>query len=194
MNGMMYGNTQYPMYNAGMPYGTMTPQYFPQTQVPQAQMQAQQPQPMGSMPVVSNIRFISDVNEVTRSILPNGTAMMFINPQTRRFYIKAVDRDGMVANVETYEFRPVSTDEPSTNPEYVTKTDFEQFKQQLTSMIGAHNESVPASQPNANVTAAGNNAVSAPAAAANAAVPAVNVPSATTATPAVGPDGWPAGA
>lgn len=191
MTGMMYNNMPYPMYNTGMPYNPTVPQYLQQTQVPQAQMQAQQPQPMGSMPVVSNIRFISDVSEVNRSILPNGTAMMFINPQARRFYIKAVDRDGMVANVETYEFRPVSADEPSANPEYITKADFEQFKQQLTSMIGAHNEPVPATQSNANVTAAGNNAVSAPAAPTNAAVPAANVPAANS---AIGPDGWPAGA
>ena len=68
--------------------------------------------------------------------MPANSSVILMDSNTSRFYLKQTDASGM-ATIKTYDFKEIEADKPT---EYVTKSEFEQFKAKLKGQ-GNRNES-----------------------------------------------------
>ena len=84
--------------------------------------QLQLPQPS------QNIQYVNGKASADAYQMPPNSSVLLMDSTCSRFYIKKTDASGM-ATVHTYSFEEV-TDEPS-NPDYVTRDEFETFKAEL---------------------------------------------------------------
>ena len=95
-------------------------QFLPQIQVPQ-------PQPQG-------IQYVNDIKSAEAYQMPPNSSAILMDSNLSRFYMKQTDASG-VATIKSYDFKETEQEKPT---EYVTKAEFEKFKQ---SMKGGRNES-----------------------------------------------------
>ena len=99
------------------PYQT---QFMPQLQMAPAQAQS--------------IQYVKDRQSVDAFQMAANSSVILMDQNLPRFYIKQTDASG-VATVKSYDFKETEAEKPV---EYVTKSEFEKFKQ---SMKGGRNES-----------------------------------------------------
>ena len=110
------------------PYQT---QFSPQfSQLPNLQLQAA-PQ----MQIPQNIQYVNGKESAETYQMPANSSVILMDSNTSRFYLKQTDASG-TATIKTYDFKESEEDKPV---EYVTKTEFEAFKNK---MKGAKHESV----------------------------------------------------
>ena len=112
------------MYQIYPPY--QSPTYAQIPQIPQAA----QPQPQGFQ-----IPYVNDKKSAEAYQMPVNSSVILMDATMPRFYLKQTDASGTVT-IKAYDFKEVE-EKPI---EYVTKAEFESFKQK---MKGANkNESV----------------------------------------------------
>ena len=102
-----------------MYYNPYQTQFMPQIQMPQ------QPQ---------NIQYVKDKQSAEAFQMPPSSSVILMDSNQARFYMKQTDASG-VATIKSYDFKETEAEKPV---EYVTKSEFEKFKQ---SMKGGRNES-----------------------------------------------------
>ena len=96
------------------------PQFMPQIQVPQPQPQS--------------IQYVNDIKSAEAFQMPPNSSAILMDANLSRFYMKQTDASG-VATIKSYDFKEAEAEKA---PEYVTKAEFEKFKQ---TMKGARHES-----------------------------------------------------
>ena len=99
------------------PYQT---QFMPQIQMPQQPSQS--------------IQYVNDKKSAEAYQMPPNSSAILMDSNLPRFYMKQTDASG-VATIKSYDFKETEAEKPT---EYVTKAEFEKFKQ---SMKGARHES-----------------------------------------------------
>lgn len=120
---------QYPMTN---PYQLQMPQLqMPQLQVPQAVQPQQQ------------IQYVNGRESANAYQIGPNSSVLLMDSNEAKFYIKTSDASGF-CTVKTYTFQEEV--ENTENSQYVTKSEFEEFKQQL--LKGVSNESATSGQHN----------------------------------------------
>ena len=120
---------QYPITN---PYQLQ----MPQLQMPQLQMpQTVQPQ--------QQIQYVNGRESANAYQIGPNSSVLLMDSNDAKFYIKTSDASGF-CTVKTYTFQEET--ENTENSQYVTKSEFEEFKQQL--LKGVSNESTASGQHN----------------------------------------------
>lgn len=95
------------------------PQFLPQIQVPQ--------------PPTQGIQYVNDIKSAEAYQMPPNSSAILMDSNLSRFYMKQTDASGS-ATIKSYDFKETEQEKPT---EYVTKAEFEKFKQ---SMKGGRNE------------------------------------------------------
>ena len=80
------------------------------------------------------IQYVNGKQSAESYQMPANSSVILMDSNTSRFYLKQTDASGM-ATIKTYDFKEIEADKPT---EYVTKSEFEQFKAKLK---GGRNES-----------------------------------------------------
>ena len=92
--------------------------------------------PIFQQPVAQqNIQYVNDRASVDSYQLPANSSVILMDSNMSRFYLKQTDASG-VATIKSYDFKETEAEKPT---EYVTKAEFEKFKQNLKG--GNRNES-----------------------------------------------------
>ena len=104
-----------------MYYNPYQPQFIPQIQVPQQPAQ--------------NIQYVKDRQSAEAYQMAANSSVILMDQDLPRFYIKQTDASG-TATIRSYDFKETETEKPT---EYVTKAEFEKFKQSMKG--GNRNES-----------------------------------------------------
>ena len=99
-------------------YPTIYPYQMPQ--VPQLQQLAQPAQTF-------SIPYVNGKASAESYQMPANSSVILMDSEKSRFYVKQTDASG-VATIKTYDFKESDADKPV---EYVTKTEFEQFKAKM---------------------------------------------------------------
>ena len=89
--------------------------------------QAQQPP--------QNIQYVNGKSSAETYQMPANSSVILMDQNLPRFYMKQTDASG-VATLKSYDFKETEAEKA---PEYVTKAEFEKFKQNLKG--GGRNES-----------------------------------------------------
>lgn len=80
------------------------------------------------------IQYVNGKQSAESYQMPANSSVILMDSNTNKFYLKQTDASG-IATIRTYDFRESKDDKPA---EYVTKSEFEQFKAKLK---GGRNES-----------------------------------------------------
>lgn len=86
---------------------------------------------------LQGVIFVDGIEEAKSYSIPFGSRMLFMDKNEDVFYIRDVNFNGAEV-VSTYRFERV---EPPKPPEYVTKSDLEDFMNKVLSELRGHNES-----------------------------------------------------
>ena len=89
------------------------PQFLPQIQVPQPQTQG--------------IQYVNDLKSAEAYQMVPNSSVILMDSNLPRFYMKQTDASG-VATIKSYDFKETEVEKPQ---EYVTKAEFEKFKQSM---------------------------------------------------------------
>ena len=73
------------------------------------------------------IQYVNGKQSAESYQMPANSSVILMDSNTSRFYLKQTDASGM-ATIKTYDFKEIEADKPT---EYVTKSEFEQFKAKL---------------------------------------------------------------
>lgn len=79
----------------------------------------------------SGIRFVRNIQEANNCLIPPGTQAIFMDQNVDKFYLKETDYNNF-STVTEYEFKKV---EYPKNDEFITKEEFEKWKEQYESII-----------------------------------------------------------
>lgn len=94
----------------------------------------------------SGIRFVRNIQEANSCLIPPGTQAIFMDQNVDKFYLKETDYNNF-STVTEYEFKKV---EYPKNDEFITKEEFEKWKEQYESII---RQVQPSSEPNGTINA-----------------------------------------
>lgn len=94
----------------------------------------------------SGIRFVRNIQEANNCLIPPGTQAIFMDQNVDKFYLKETDYNNF-STVTEYEFKKV---EYPKNDEFITKEEFEKWKEQYESII---QQVQPSAEPNGTINA-----------------------------------------
>ena len=76
---------------------------------------------------IQNIQYVNGKSSAEAYQMPANSSVILMDSGRARFYMKQTDASG-VATVKAYDFKEAEEEKPA---EYVTKSEFEQFKAQM---------------------------------------------------------------
>ena len=94
----------------------------------------------------SGIRFVRNIQEANNCLIPPGTQAIFMDQNVDKFYLKETDYNNF-STVTEYEFKKV---EYPKNDEFITKEEFEKWKEQYESII---RQAQSSAEPNGTINA-----------------------------------------
>ena len=110
--------------------------YYPPMQSPFLQQMPQsQPVPMQIQGQSVQIPYVNGKQSAESYQMPASSSVILMDSNSAKFYLKQTDASGQ-ATIKTYDFTESEEDKPK---EYVTKEEFESFKEGLKGV--KHNES-----------------------------------------------------
>lgn len=93
---------------------------------------------------IQGIRFVQGLQEAQSCTIPLGTKSIFMDMNKDVFYLKEMDFNG-VSKVTEYEFKPVEHN-PVDNSNFITRTEFEKWKEEYEQLVQQRYASQPAQQ------------------------------------------------
>lgn len=104
---------EYPYFNPYAPYMPMQNSAYP---------------PLNQ---IQGVRFVSNRQEAESCAVPRGTKALLMDSNKDIFYLKETDMNG-ISTISEYSFKKV---EPQTADNYITKDEFNKWKEQYESII-----------------------------------------------------------
>ena len=80
---------------------------------------------------IQGVRFVSNRQEAENCAVPRGTKALLMDSNKDIFYLKETDING-ISTISEYSFKKV---EPQTEDNYITKDEFNKWKEQYESII-----------------------------------------------------------
>lgn len=80
---------------------------------------------------IQGVRFVSNRQEAENCAVPRGTKALLMDSNKDIFYLKETDMNG-ISTISEYSFKKV---EPQTADNYITKDEFNKWKEQYESII-----------------------------------------------------------
>jgi len=103
--------------------------YFPQA-FSQPAWSYQRAMPQG----ISNVRFVDGISELRNCSTPLGTRMLFMDKNEQKFYVKETDFAN-ISSVKEYTFQEAMPANAVGDSSFVTRQEFDQWKEQYESSL-----------------------------------------------------------
>lgn len=106
--------------------------------------------------VIQGVPFVNGLEEAKNYFSPRGTKIMLMDKLEDKFYIKETTLNG-ISNINTYSFEKVEVQPQEQSTDYITRAEFDKWKEQYESTIQSKASAVTTSNDSIATVSKNNN-------------------------------------